>query len=92
VLATGTLAKLSNNPQIIAGTKVVVSPGAAIDALKQKLVSCTTITLDLQQLAQQSPQGVLKSGTCQQLLDINCASNTFRRVVGSLCVWLSGSG
>lgn len=76
VLATGTLAALSNNPQIIAGSKVVVSPGVAIDALGRKLVLCQTATLDLQQLAQQASQGELKSGTCETLLGGQCSVPT----------------
>jgi len=76
VLATGTLAALSNNPQIIAGTKVVVSPGVAIDAVGRKLVLCQTTTLDLQTLAQQATQGELKAGTCEALLGQQCGSQS----------------
>jgi hypothetical protein len=72
VLAEGELRKLSNNPQIIASTKVDVSPGVAVDALGRTLVQCTPVSLDLQQLAQQSIAGNLKSGTCSQLLGMEC--------------------
>lgn len=76
VLAEGELRKLSNSPQIIAGTKVEVSAGVAIDALGRMLVQCETVTLDLQTLAQQSPAGTLKSGDCATLLGLECANTS----------------
>ncbi len=73
-LATGALASLSNSPQVIAGTKVIVSPGVAMDSLGRKLTLCQSTVLDLQQLAQQAAQGELKSGNCETLLGDQCTA------------------
>ena len=72
VLANGQLRNVSNSPQIIASTNVLVSPGAAIDALGRNLVLCNTETLDLQGMAQRATQGTLKTTTCSQLLGTQC--------------------
>ncbi len=75
-LASGNIAQLSNNPQIIAGTQVQVSPGVAIDAAGNRLVLCAPVTLDIAALAAQTPQAQLVTATCSQLLGPECVSPT----------------
>jgi hypothetical protein len=71
-LATGTLAELSKNPQIIAGTKIQVSAGVAIDAFGRKLALCQDVTLDVQALARLTPDGTVQIDSCESLLGSAC--------------------
>jgi hypothetical protein len=73
-LGTGTVAQLSHNPQIVAGTQVQISPGVAIDALGNRLVVCAPVTLDIANLALQTPQARLVTDTCANLLGPECRS------------------
>src|ERR1041385_3101372 len=75
-LATGNIAQLSTNPQIVAGTQVQISPGVAIDAAGNRLVVCAPVTLDVAALAAQTPQAQLVTATCSQLLGPECVSPT----------------
>lgn len=72
VLATGQLRNVSNNPQIIASTNVLVSPGIAVDALGRTLVACETQSIDLQALAQRAAQGTIRTASCSELLGSRC--------------------
>jgi len=71
-LATGTIAALSPNPQIIAGTVITVSAGVAIDALGRKLTVCEPVSLNVQDLARQGTQGTLIADTCAKLIGPFC--------------------
>jgi len=75
-LGTGNIAQLGNNPQIIAGTQVQVSPGVAIDAAGNRLVLCAPVVLDIAALAVQTPQAQLTTATCAQLLGPECVNPT----------------
>jgi hypothetical protein len=75
VLATGQLRNVTNNPQIIASTNVMVSAGIAVDALGRVLTLCDPVSLDLAALAQSAAAGTQRTGTCQQLLSIDCGED-----------------
>ncbi|MCA9634117.1 MAG: hypothetical protein KC766_41010 [Myxococcales bacterium] len=66
------IAALTPNPQILAGTVIMVSAGAALDALGRPLVQCEPISLNVQELAKAATGGSLKTGTCAQLLGPYC--------------------
>jgi hypothetical protein len=76
-LATGQLRIVSNSPQIIASTSVLVSPGVAIDALGRTLTVCDTVPLDLQGLAQRATQSTERTATCRDILGVDCGEDTF---------------
>jgi len=59
-------------PQILAGTVLNVSAGAALDALGRTLVQCEPISLNVQELAKAATGGSLKTGTCADLLGPYC--------------------
>ncbi len=71
-LASGDITELTPNPQILAGTVLNVSAGAALDALGRTLVQCEPISLNVQELAKAATGGSLKTGTCAQLLGPYC--------------------
>lgn len=70
--ATGAITAFSPNPQIIAGTTITVSIGAAIDALGRTLFVCDPVTLNVQDLAREATGGTLKVGTCAELVGPYC--------------------
>lgn len=72
-LATGAMAQLSPNPQILAGTTVTVSPGVAIDALGRTLIVCEPVALNLQDLAQTAQGGTALQGSCSELIGPYCS-------------------
>src|SRR4051812_17610614 len=76
LLGTGTIGQLSSNPQVIAGTRVQVSPGVAIDAAGNRLVVCGPVTLDIAAMALQTAQAQLVTDTCANLLGPECISPT----------------
>jgi hypothetical protein len=67
------LRQLSNNPQIIAGTKVFVSPGVAIDAMGHRLTVCDNVSLDIATLARQTAQGTITTQTCRDIVGTACS-------------------
>ncbi len=71
-LATGDITTLTPNPQILSGTVIQVSAGAALDALGRTLVQCEPVTLNVQELAKAATGGSLKTGTCAELLGPYC--------------------
>lgn len=71
-LASGTLATLSPNPQIIVGSQVQISPGVAVDSVGRKLALCESVTLDVQALARLTPEGTIQSVTCESLVGPFC--------------------
>lgn len=75
-LGTGNIAKLSRNPQIVAGTVVQVGAGVAIDASGNRLVSCAPVTLDIATMAAQAVQAQIVTSTCAQLLGPECRNPT----------------
>lgn len=78
VLATGQLRNVTNSPQIIASTNVIVSPGVAIDALGRTLTLCETISLDLQGLAQRATQATERTASCKTVLGVDCGEEDLR--------------
>lgn len=73
-LATGTLAQLSPNPQVVSGTTLTISPGVAIDALGRTLILCDEATINVQDLARSSSGGTLRAGTCADIIGPYCSA------------------
>ena len=83
LLGTGTLAQLTPNPQIIAGTSITVSAGVAVDSFGRKLSLCQSVTLDVQALARLTPEGTVKVESCGSLLGPFCGSHAGEQLLVS---------
>jgi hypothetical protein len=82
-LASGAMLELSPNPQIIAGTMITVSAGAAIDALGRTLFLCEPVTLNVQDLARDATGGALQVGNCAELIGPYCEGRVMEDILVS---------